>query len=874
MNNKLYKMMNWPEIEEIIYSDGDNPHRILGAHKVGNSYLIQAFFPDAESIKVYIENSKKTYDMELADEAGFYAIIVPYVDKLKYYYIIKDTQGNETKLYDPYAFEPLMDREDFIKLGSGIHYRIYEKLGAHPMTRNGIKGTNFAVWAPSAARVSVIGDFNDWDGRVCQMHRLDPIGVFEIFIPGAYEGDGYQFEIKTRSGLILKRPDPYAVASRGENGIVSVIGSVKSIKWTDDKWMKERVKFDKSEGALSICEICLESFAGRHEGKSTMEEITTDVLEYVKNHGFNTIELMPVMKHIPGHFYHILDFFALDEIYGGTADFMKFIDACHNAGIRVIMDWVPTFFPKASCGLSDFDGRKLYEYSDPRVGIHPRSGDLIFDYGRKEVTNFLLSNALFWIENFHMDGIRSSDISRILYLDYDRKPGEWLPNIYGGNENLEALEFLKQLTTVIHKDNPGAILITKETACWPHVTDTVENGGLGFDYKWNNGWSRDFLSYMENDPLFRAGHHDEVTFSLIYSYTERFVLAFTHEDMEKGLEGLYYLMPGDSSQKMANLRLAISYMMVHPGRKHLYMEPDALTVDQSVFVENMISKLNKLYYNEKALHALDDSDGGFEWINVLASDECMLAFVRKTENDDEMLVIVANMAGVDREFEIGVPADGRYTEVFNSDDQSYGGTGVLNEGRKEARRKEIDGRLYSIALKMAPVSLSIFSYTPYTEQEKKIRAIKEEEEIKKEKEKEESLAALRLRQSEEEQRILQELKLKYEKELLEQEKAIEEKYEKIQEEKIFSIVSEQALKSVAPKKAPAKKAAAKKTSTKKAADKPATSSARRPADKPATSSARRPVDDKPATSSARRPVDDKPATSSARRPAPKKGGKK
>ncbi len=809
VNNKLYKMMNWPEIEEIIYSDGDDPHRILGAHKVGSNYLIQAFYPDAMSIKVYIENSKKSYDMELADEAGFYAVIVPFVDKLKYYYVITDADGIETKTYDPYAFDALMDREDFIKLGSGIHFRIFEKLGAHPMVRNGVEGTEFAVWAPSAARVSVIGDFNDWDGRICQMHRLDPIGVFEIFIPGARENDGYQFEIKTRSGIVVKRPDPYAVKSKGENGMISVIASTEPIKWTDDKWIAARKKLNRDEDPLSICEISLEAFAGRHEGKSTIEEITSDVLEYVNNHGFNTIELMPVMKHVPGHFYHTLNYFALDDTIGEPQDFMKFINSCHEAGIRVLLDWVPTFFPKSSCGLSDYDGKPLYEYSDPRIGIHPKSGDLIFDYGRKEVTNFLISNALFWIETYHLDGIRSSDISRILYLDYDRKPGEWIPNIYGGNENLEALEFLKQLNTVVHKDNPGALMITKETACWPHVTDEIEDGGLGFDYKWNNGWTRDFLSYMENDPLFRAGHHDEVTFSLIYSYTERFVLAITHEDLEKGLEGLYYRMPGDSAQKMANLRLALSFMMVHPGRKHIYMEPDALTVDQAVFVENMMKDLNELYYTKPALHVLDGSDTGFEWINVIASDECMLSFVRKTENDNEMLVVVANMAGVEREYEIGVPADGRYQEIYNSDNVKFGGTGVVNTARMEARRKEMDGRNYSIALKMAPVSLSIIAFTPYTEQEKKIRAIKEEEEIKKEKEKEEKLQALKEKHQREEERLLRELKIKYEKELLEQEKAIEEKYEKIEEERIFSIVSKEMLKSVTKKPA-AKKTAAKK----------------------------------------------------------------
>ncbi len=819
MNNKLYKMMNWPEIEEIIYSDGDDPHRILGAHKVGNSYLIQAFYPDAVSVKVHIENSKKSYEMELADEAGFYAVIVPFVDKLKYHFVITDSEGEETKVYDPYAFGPLMDREDFIKLGSGIHFKIYEKLGAHLMTRNGIEGCEFAVWAPSAARVSVIGDFNNWDGRICQMHRLDPIGVFEIFIPGAREGDGYQFEIKTRNGIILKRPDPYAGKSKGENGVISVISKLDSINWTDDKWVADRKKLDLDKDPVSICEISLEAFAGRHEGKSTMEEITRDVLEYVLNHGFNTIELMPVMKHVPGHFYHILDFFALDDIYGEAQDFMKFVNACHEAGIRVILDWVPTFFPKSSCGLSEFDGRSLYEYADPRIGIHPKSGDLIFDYGRKEVTNFLLSNAIYWIDNFHIDGIRTSDISRILYLDYDRKPGEWIPNIYGGNENLEALEFIKQFTSVLHKNYPGLLLLTKETACWPHVTESIEEGGLGYDFKWNNGWSRDFISYMENDPLFRAGHHDEVTFSLIYSYTERFILAFTHEDIEKGLEGLYYRMPGDSFQKMANLRLAVSFMMVHPGRKHLYMEPDALTVDQSVFVENMIKDLNNLYYQKPALHAFDGNDSGFEWINVLASDECMLAFVRKTDNDNEMLVVIANMAGVEREFEIGVPADGRYLELFNSDNTNYGGKGLLNQGRKEARRKECDGRNYSISIEMAPVSLAIFGYTPYTEQEKKIRAVKEEQEIKKEKEKLERLEALKKKQSLEEEKLLRDLKLKYEKEIMEQEKAIEEKYEKIEEERIFSIVSEEALKRVSKKTAAKKTPAKKPASPKKAAPK-------------------------------------------------------
>ncbi|MBR4670839.1 MAG: 1,4-alpha-glucan branching protein GlgB [Butyrivibrio sp.] len=799
MNNRLYKMMNWPEIEEIIYSDGDDPHRILGAHKVGSNYLVQAFYPNAKSVSVLVENNKKAYEMELADEAGFFAAIVPYVDKLRYKFIITDENDNEETVIDPYSFGPKMDREDFIKFGSGIHYRIYEKLGAHPMKRGGVAGTQFAVWAPSAARVSVIGDFNNWDGRMCQMHRLDPIGIFEIFVPGAKVDDGYQFEVKTRSGHIYKRPDPYATKSKGENGVISVINKFAPFKWTDEKWIAERRKFDKDEGALSICELSLDAFAERHEYKTTIEEITQDILSYVKDHGFDTVELMPVMKHIPEHFYHILDFFALDDANGKPEEFMGFVNTMHENGIRVILDWVPTFFPKASCGLSDFDGKTLYEYEDPRVGIHPKSGDLIFDYGRKEVTNFLVSNALFWIEIYHVDGLRISDISRILYLDYDRKPGEWMPNIYGGNENLEALEFLKQLTSSVHKADPGVFMITKETACWPQVTDSIDDGGLGFDYKWNNGWTRDFLSYMQNDPLFRSGHHDELTFSIIYSYTERFVLSFTHEELEKGLEGLYYLMPGDSNQKMANLRLALSFMMVHPGRKHIYMEPDALTVDQSVFVENMLSKLNSLYREHDALHQLDSVEGGFEWINNMAADDCMISFVRKSADEKEILLVVANMAGIEREYDIGVITDGRYNEIFNSDDVSYGGSGLLNEGKIEAKRKEADGRDYSVNIKLAPVSLAIFSFTPYTQQEKKIRSIKEEEELKKEKERNEKLSALKEKQSEEEQRLLAELKKKYEEELANEEKAIEEKYAKIEEERIFNIVSKEAIKSISKK---------------------------------------------------------------------------
>jgi len=838
MNNKLYKLMNWPEIEEIIYSDGDDPHRILGAHKVGSSLLIQTFYPTADEITVIPETGTKTYKMELADEAGFFAVLVPYKDKFRYKYRIKLDTGDIKEIIDPYNFGSRMDREDFIQLNSGIHYSIYDKFGAHPMTIDKVEGTAFAVWAPDAARVSVIGDFNEWDGRINQMKRVDHDGVFEIFIPGAKCGDGYQYEIKTKGGVIFKRPDPYGYGFKDKECEVSKIIDIGSFKWTDSEWIKNRTSFDRDKDAISICEISLDSFAAKHNNHiPDFKELALDILSYVQDHGFNTIELKPIMEHIQGHPYHITGFYAVQGRYGSPEGFMEFVNIMHEANIRVIMDFVPTFFPKLTCGLNCFDGQPLYEYPDPRMGIHPRTGDLVFDFGRKQVTNFLLASALFWVGKFHLDGLRAADVAKILYLDYDRKPGQWIANMYGGNENLEAKDFLVNFNTIIKSMFPGILTLTKETSCWPRITGDVDDGGLGFDYKWNNGWTKDFLDYIQNDPLFRSGYHNELTFSLVYCYTERFVLAYTHEDIGKGLEGLYDLMPGDSAQKMAGVRLAVAYLMTHPGKKMISMDPNALSIDNAVFLENMIHSLNELYYTKPALHELDTSDSGFEWINSMAAEECMMSFIRRSEKDEEMLVVVVNMAGVDRTFEVGVPCDGKYYEIFNSDDTCYGGQGLVNPGRIEAEFYESDGRPYSIPVKVAASSLAIFSYTPYTTQEKKIRKIREEEASNKQNEKEKTLRELKERQEKEEAKLLRELHERYEKELAAQEEAIEQKYNQIEEERISSIVSEsviddlsksakktqnvktQTKKSVAKKPAAKKSAAKKTTATKKTAAK-------------------------------------------------------
>ena len=794
MNNRLYKLMNWPEIEEIIYSDGDDPHRILGAHKVGGNLLVQAFLPGAERVTLITRTGTragKETEMEQADEAGFYAALVPYRENLRYTYRVLDQSGNESELEDPYRFAPMMNREDFIKMGSGIHYHIYDHLGAHPMKRDGVDGTEFAVWAPNAARVSVVGDFNDWDGRVHQMCRVDPSGVFELFIPGVGNGARYQYEIKTRGAEILRRIDPYARAVDSEETGICVVQGDAQHEWKDDAFMRERRHFNRDEDALSICEVSIEAFAAAHgRGKATYRSIGKDILSFVKEHGFNAVELHPVMEHLEGHPYHVTAPFALQGAYGTSEDFCAFVEYMHAEGIRVILDIVPTFFPAVEGGLMQYDGRAVYEYADTRLGVRPGSGDLVYDYGRGQVVNYLLSYAIFWLERYHADGLRLPDISKILYLDFDRPDGGWIPNMYGGNENLEALEFIKHLNSIVHKSTPGILTFTKETACWPQVTGELADGGLGFDLKWNNGWTKDFLGYIRNDPLFRAGYHNELTLSLIYCYTERFALAFTHEDVGSGLCGLYDLMPGDSAQKLAGVRLAIAYLMTHPGKKVLCMEPGGLPGNADVYLCNMIRDLNVLYQSEPSLHVLDTHEDGFEWISSMAADECMLTFVRKGKKEKEMLLVVMNMAGVARDFEIGVPADGRYTEVFNTDEASYGGGDMLNPGKLEADFREMDGRPYCIPVHVAPTSLVIFSYTPYTAQEKKIRKVREEEAVRKERERDRERRKLLARHDKEEEELIEKLRKKYERELAEQDAAIERKYERIEAERIQQIVAD------------------------------------------------------------------------------------
>lgn len=762
MNNKLYKLMNWPEIESIIYSESDNPHAILGAHVVGGNTLVQAYIPGAKSVLLQNKKDKKSYEMELADEEGFFAVLIPGKTPFKYEYIVEDSEGNLKKRKDAYNFAPGIDEKDMDKFAAGIHYTVYEKLGAHPMKIDGVSGVYFAVWAPNAVRVSTVGDFNDWDGRVHQMRRLGNSGIFEIFIPDAKAGQNYKYELKIKGDLTYMKADPYAFGQQLRPDTASVIrecsghtGSKAAggFHWEDKEWLAGRKEKQAQDMPVSIYELYLGSFKSAEDGGYlNYRELAPLVAEYVKEMGYTHIELMPVMEHpLDGSWgYQVIGYYAPTARYGTNEDFMYFMNEMHKAGIGVILDWVPAHFPRDTHGLSNFDGTCLYEHQDPRKGSHPHWGTLIYNYGRPQVTNYLIANALYWIEQYHVDGIRMDAVASMLYLDYGKSEGQWVPNIYGGHENLEAIEFLKHLNSIVKKRNPGVLMIAEESTAWPKVTGEVEDNGLGFDIKWNMGWMNDYLGYIAYDPYFRAHHHNELTFSLIYAYSEKFMLVFSHDEVVHGKATMAGKMPGELKDKFANLRLTYAYMMTHPGKKLLFMGQDIgefdewneerevewelLEFDSHKGVQNLVKALNKLYTQSPALYKYDTSWEGFEWINCISSNDCMLVYMRKADKREETLVVVANFANVEREFTIGVPYEGKYQELLNTDAIEFGGTGITNEKAIGAEEQEYDGKPYSVKVISAPLSVGIFGYTPYTDEEKKVIEKKKAERIRKEKE--------------------------------------------------------------------------------------------------------------------------------------------
>ncbi len=737
MNSKLYKLMNWPAIEEIIYSEADNPHEILGPHVVGNNTLVQAYFPGATRVLLQKLNDMSEKEMEIADEDGFFAVLLTGKKVDAYRYVVTSADGNVVFHQDAYRHETQITAKDEELFQQGIHYTIYEKLGAHPMTLLGEEGVYFAVWAPNALRVSAVGDFNDWDGRLHQMRKL-PSGIFEIFVPGAKLGDNYKFELKLKGGLTYLKADPYAGAAQLRPETASVICDISKYEWKDEAWLSKRAKNKKESAPMSVYELYLGSFLAPKEGceYANYRDIAKELVTYVTEMGYTHVELMPIMEHPldASWGYQVIGYYAPTARYGTPEDFMYLVDTLHQAGIGVILDWVPAHFPRDSYGLSNFDGTCLYEHLDPRKGYHPHWGTLIYNYGRAQVKNYLIANALYWVEKFHADGIRMDAVASMLYLDYGKNEGEWIPNIYGTNENIEAIEFVKHLNSIMKKRNPGVLMIAEESTAWPMITGDFEDGGLGFDLKWNMGWMNDYLRYIQNDPYFRSHHHNELTFSMIYAYSERFILVLSHDEVVHGKSSLIGKMPGAVADKFSSLKATYAFMMTHPGKKLLFMgqdiaefnewqetrivEWDLLKYPEHKGVSDLVKKLNNLYCTLPALYELDDKAEGFEWINSISANDCYVTFLRKGKKKDDMILVVANFAGILQEIQTGVPYMGKFKEILNTDAEIYGGTGVVNRVAKKAVNKEWDGLDYSIKVKLAPSSVSIFSYQPIEEPKK------------------------------------------------------------------------------------------------------------------------------------------------------------
>ena len=754
MNKKLYKLMNWPEIEGIVYSESDDPHRMLGAHTVGNSTLVQTFQPGAKSVRLQLTEGDKSYKMEMADEEGYFALLLPGKKIPAYEYIVEAQDGSLKKVQDAYNYPPQIAREDTERFNAGIHYEIYEKLGAHITVIDGVRGTLFAVWAPNAMRVSVVGDFNGWDGRTHQMRRLWDSGIFELFIPGVCEGECYKYEIKAKGGLTFLKADPYAFGQQLRPDSASIVRDIDGFRWEDDRWLKGRAKRHAADRPLNVYEIYLGSFAKPDDGREyfNYRELAPKVIAYVKKMGYTHVELMPVMEHPfdASWGYQVIGYYAPTARYGTAEDFMFFMNELHKAEIGVILDWVPAHFPRDTYGLSGFDGTCLYEHQDPRQGFHPHWGTLIYNYGRPEVSNYLIANALYWAERYHADGIRIDAVASMLYLDYGKNDGEWVANIYGGNENLEAVEFLKHLNSIMKKRNKDVLMIAEESTAWPKVTGAPEDDGLGFDLKWNMGFMNDYLNYIRTDPYFRSGRHNDLTFSMIYAYSERFMLVFSHDEVVHGKATLIGKMPGSREEQFANMRLTYAYHMTHPGKKLIFMGQDIgeydefdetrevewelLQVDEHAKLNRLIADLNKLYAASPALYEKDDSWEGFEWINCITPNACMLSYLRKTGRTEDALVVVANFANVKQEFRVGVPYEGKYKEIMNTDAKIYGGSGTVNKKVCCTAETEWDGKPYAIDMVSAPLSVSIFSYTPYTAQEKAELAKIKEEKLRREKE--------------------------------------------------------------------------------------------------------------------------------------------
>jgi len=741
-------------IGPVIYGYHENPFEILGPHAVEQSgrraMAVRAYLPEAQRAWVVDAAHGAARPMRRIHPAGLYEAVCTMEPERancinnsgcsapssllpaasQYQLRVTYKSGETHTMHDPYAFAPMLTEYDLYLLGEGTHWRSYERLGAHLRTVDGVAGVNFSVWAPNAESIAVVGDFNMWDRRNHAMRKHIPSGVWELFIPGIGVGAHYKFAVKFRGGHVVEKCDPYGFAAEVPPRTANIVTNLDTYQWNDADWVARRPERNALDAPMSLYEVHLGSWRrdpSQPDRWLSYRELAPQLADYCRQMGFTHVQLLPVSEHpFTGSWgYQTTGYYAATSRYGTPQDFMHFVDVLHQNGIGVVIDWVPAHYPKDDHGLRHFDGTALYEHADPRKGEHPDWGTMIFNYGRNEVRNFLLSNALFWLDKYHIDGLRVDAVASMLYLDYSRKEGEWEPNCFGGRENLEAIDFLKKFNEEVHLQYPGVLTIAEESTAWTGVSRPTYLGGLGFSLKWNMGWMNDTREYMHKEPIHRKYHHDELTFSLIYAFTENFCLPLSHDEVVHGKGSLLDQMPGDLWQKFANLRLMYGYMWTHPGKKLLFMGGEfgqwhewnyneslqwhLLQWNSHQGVQRYLADLNALYRREPALHQVDFEYTGFEWIDCHNWQDSILAYVRKAKDPNDYLIVCSNFTPVPRiGYKIGVPEACWYEEVSNSDSTFYGGSDLGNGGGIQAALTESHGRPASMEVTLPPLATVVF----------------------------------------------------------------------------------------------------------------------------------------------------------------------
>ena len=746
----MHTQVSLTSIGQLIDGSHENPSSVLGPHPVDylgeTAVAVRTYLPQAKAAWIIDRQSGLRRPMRKLHPAGFFEAIChgevdekPDADQdvargkastSRYRIQMTDKTGEIIDMQDPYAAPSIFSDLDRHLIGEGRHHRLYERLGAQPRTVDDSNGVNFSVWAPNAKCVQVVGDFNNWDGREHNAKPLEHLGIWELYIPDASAGDKYKYRILNLNDEWVDKTDPLGFAAELPPLTASVVSDLNKYQWDDSVWMSKRRSCDPRRDPMNIYEVHLGSWQkgpGRTHGWLHYRDLAKRLVDYCHRMHFTHVELMPITEHpFTGSWgYQTVGYFAPTSRHGSPEDFMFFVDYMHQHGIGVIVDWVPAHFPKDTHGLAKFDGSALYEHADVRQGEHPDWGTLIFNYGRNEVRNFLIANALFWLDKYHIDGLRVDAVASMLYLDYSREQGQWVPNRNGGRENLEAIEFLREFNEAVHDKFPGVVTAAEESTAWPGVSRPTEDGGLGFTCKWNMGWMNDTLDYFHKEPVHRSHHQSDLTFSLIYAFTENFMLPLSHDEVVHGKGAMLSQMPGDLWQKFANLRLLYSYMWTHPGKKLLFMggefgqwnewnhdegpQWELLEFENHRGIQQMVADLNRMVIENPALHQLDFSDEGFEWVDCLNARDSVLAYLRKGLDGTPPLLVCANMTPVVRyDYEVGVPCGGFWKEIFNSDSASYGGTNVGNFPGRETTGRGHHDRPDSILVNLPPLATTIF----------------------------------------------------------------------------------------------------------------------------------------------------------------------